>query len=109
MLPRAVTRAGLLATFDSPTRSLCHTLSHISGPSKVCHTYRTPQFLVVHAYIHTCLYRGFVLVRGGFGLGVCLGIFCLEAWFRPGWLLSVSPSVLSILGFICMKFFKSVT
>src|SRR6218665_1570934 len=34
--------------------------------------------------IHTCLYRGFVLVRGGFCLGVCLGFFCLEGFVRGG-------------------------
>src|SRR6218665_1541910 len=39
-------------------------MSHISDPpifSSTC--------------IHTCLYRGFVLVRGGFCSGVCLGFF----------------------------------
>src|SRR6218665_2046708 len=49
------------------TPSLCHTLSHISGPPKVCHTSRTSQFLVVHAYIH-----------------VFTGVFCLEGFVRGG-------------------------
>src|SRR6218665_369814 len=51
-------------------------MSHISDPpifSSTC--------------IHTCLYRGFVLVRGGFCSGVCLGF--LSGRFRPGWFLSV--------------------
>src|SRR6218665_1743693 len=65
------------------TPSLCHTLSHISGPPKVCHTSRTPQFLVVHAYIHVFTW-GFVLVRGGFCSEVCLGVFCLEGFVRGG-------------------------
>src|SRR6218665_1492541 len=34
--------------------------------------------------IHTCLYRGFVLVRGGLCAGVCLGFFCLEGFVRGG-------------------------
>src|SRR6218665_3285431 len=52
-------------------------MSHISDPpifSSTC--------------IHTCLYRGFVLVRGGFCSGVCPGFF-LSGRFRPGWFLSV--------------------
>src|SRR6218665_3764017 len=37
---------------------------------KVRHTSRTPYFLVVHAYIHTCMsLEGFVLVGGDFCLG----------------------------------------
>src|SRR6218665_3589783 len=64
------------------TPSLCHTLSHISGPPKVCHTSRTPNFS--STCIHTCLYRGFVLVRGDFCLGVCLEVFCLEGFVRGG-------------------------
>src|SRR6218665_1289687 len=55
-----------------------HTLSHISGPPKVRHTFRNPKFLVVHAYIHVgyilCLYREDCLssrgfLSGGFGPG----------------------------------------
>src|SRR6218665_3531711 len=34
--------------------------------------------------MHTCLYRGFVLVRGDFCLGVCLTFFCLEGFVRGG-------------------------
>src|SRR6218665_2082935 len=34
--------------------------------------------------IHTCLYRGFVLVRRGFLFGVCLGVFCLEGFVQGG-------------------------
>src|SRR6218665_754067 len=34
--------------------------------------------------IHTCLCRGFVLGRGGFCSGVCLGDFCLEGFVRGG-------------------------
>src|SRR6218665_2688881 len=48
-------------------------MSHISDPpifSSTC--------------IHTCLYRGFVLVRGGFCSGVCLGVVCLEGFVRGG-------------------------
>src|SRR6218665_2358731 len=66
------------------TPSLCYTLPHISGPPKVSHTSRTPQFLVVHAYIHVLIYRGFVLVRRGFCSGVCLGVFSLEGFVRGG-------------------------
>src|SRR6218665_4179713 len=42
--------------------------------------------------IHTCLYRGFVLVRRGFCSGGLSGGF-LSGRFRPGWFLSVPPSV----------------
>ena len=65
----------------------CHTSSHISGPPKVCHSSRTPQFLVVHAYIHT-----YVLVRKGFWTwGFVWGF--LSGRFCPRWFLLVSPSV----------------
>src|SRR6218665_2103256 len=66
-----------------------HTLSHISGPPKVRHTFRNPKFLVVHAYIHvgyiSCLYREDCLssrgfLSGGFGPG----FFCLEGFVRGG-------------------------
>src|SRR6218665_3493485 len=67
------------------TPSLCHTLSHISGPPyKVRHTSRTPRFLVVHAYIHVCLYRGFVLVRGGFCSGSSVRGIYLEGFIHGG-------------------------
>src|SRR6218665_3989855 len=66
--------------FNSPPSvTLCHTsrdllyMLRISDPpifSRTC--------------IHTCLYRGFVLVRGGFCSGVCLGVFCLEGFVRSG-------------------------
>jgi|SRR6218665_3846852 len=46
-------------------------MSHISDPPIFCST-----------CIHTCLYRGFVLVHGGFCSGVCLGVFCLEGFVR---------------------------
>src|SRR6218665_2303735 len=80
----------ILDQFDSPSSvTLCHTsrdllkyVTHLGTPtfSSTC--------------IHTCLYRGFVLVRGGFCSGVGLGVFCLEGAsyvnrFRPGWFLSV--------------------
>src|SRR6218665_3164479 len=35
----------------------------------------------MHTYMS---YRGFVLVRGGFCSGVCLGVFCLEGFVRGG-------------------------
>src|SRR6218665_2631693 len=66
--------------FDSPSSvTLCHTsrdllkyVTHLGAPifSSTC--------------IPTCLYRGFVLVRGGFCSGVCLGVFCLEGFVRGG-------------------------
>src|SRR6218665_2287378 len=69
--------------FDSPPSvTLCHTswnllkyVTHLGPPifSSIC--------------IHTCLYRGFVLVRGCFCPGVCLGFF---VW-----------KVLSGVGFVC--------
>src|SRR6218665_2145138 len=34
--------------------------------------------------IHTCLYRGFLLVCRGFCSGVCSGVFCLEGFVRGG-------------------------
>src|SRR6218665_3284389 len=56
-------------------------MSHIPDP---------PIFSIT--FIHTCLYRGFVLVRGGFCSEVCLGFFCLEGFvwggFCPSTLLS---------------------
>src|SRR6218665_4022057 len=76
------------------TPSLCHTLSHISSRdllNYVTHL-RPPIFSSRPTCIHTCLYRGFVLVHGGFCWGVCLGVF-LSGRFRPGWFLSVPPSV----------------
>src|SRR6218665_3872165 len=51
-------------------------MSHISDP---------PIFSS-RAYMHTCLYRGFVLVRGGFVPGLSGGF--LSGRFRPGWFLS---------------------
>src|SRR6218665_3594532 len=57
------------------TLSLCHTsgnllkyVTHLGPPifSSTC--------------IHTCLYRGFVLVRGGF----CSGVFCLKGFVLGG-------------------------
>src|SRR6218665_2108274 len=77
-------------------------MSHISDPrifSSTC--------------IHTCLYRGFVLVRGGF----CSEVFCLEGFVRgrfcPSPLLSEYIHynrklniTFNFLFFICMKFFK---
>src|SRR6218665_2417848 len=48
-------------------------MSHISDPplsSSTC--------------IHTCLYRGFVLVRGGFCSGGLSGVFCLEGFVWGG-------------------------
>src|SRR6218665_2310226 len=48
-------------------------MSHISDPpifSSTC--------------MHTCLYRGFVLVRGGFCLGFVWEFFCLEGFVRGG-------------------------
>src|SRR6218665_3896199 len=71
----------------------------------------------MHTYI--CLYRGFVLVRGDFCLGLLL-FFCLPGGFCPGWFLSVPPSVrihplqhkaniTFNFRFVCMKLFQSVT
>src|SRR6218665_2795215 len=68
------------------TPSLCHTLSHISGPPKSCHTSRTPQFLVVRAYIHV-LTGGRIRWRGLLCGGLSGGF--LSGRFRPGWFLSV--------------------
>jgi len=55
-------------------------LSHIVGPPKVRHTSRTPQFLVVHAYIHMSLQRVCLssrgLLFGNFVLGFLSGRFC---------------------------------
>src|SRR6218665_3017212 len=45
-------------------------MSHISDPPNFSST-----------CIHTCLYRGFVLVRGGFCSGVCLGFFVWKVSF----------------------------
>ena len=67
-----------LANFDSP--SPCHTLSHISGPPKVCDTSRNPPIFnstCIHTYI--CLYRRFVLVCGVFVRKVLSGL----AFVRP--------------------------
>src|SRR6218665_3390756 len=48
-------------------------------PPKVRHTSQTPQFLVVHAYIHMSLH------------GVCLSLWCfMSGRFCPGWFLSIS-------------------
>src|SRR6218665_1002284 len=55
---------------------LCHTLSHISGPPKVCHTSRNPQVLVLRAYINIIFIGGFVLVRWRFCRGAWSGDFC---------------------------------
>src|SRR6218665_3814804 len=72
--------------FDPP--SFCHTsldllkfVTHLGPP------------ILSNTCIHrpTCLYRGFVLVRGGFVRGVCLGVFCLEGFVRGGF--CPSPSV----------------
>src|SRR6218665_4222149 len=48
-------------------------MSHISDPSTFSST-----------CIHTCLFRGFVLVCGGFCSGDCLGFFCPEGFVRGG-------------------------
>src|SRR6218665_434208 len=56
-----------------------HFITHLGAPHKVCHTSRTPQFLVVHACIHT-----YVLVHEGFCPGVLSGFFCLEGCVRDG-------------------------
>jgi len=72
--------------------TLCHTSR---DPYKVGlrHTSRTPQFLVVHAFIHNlCLYRGVCLssrrfLTGGFCPGLLSGRFCLR-WFLSARLLS---------------------
>src|SRR6218665_1791992 len=48
-----------------------------------------PQFLVVHAYIH--VFTGACVSSRGILFGVCLGF--LSGRFRPGWFLSVLPSV----------------
>src|SRR6218665_2477887 len=79
-------------------------MSHISDPSTFSST-----------CIHTCLFRGFVLVRGGFCSGDCLGFFCPEGFVRGGFcpspfcqntsITTEKKTSLSILGFICMKFF----
>src|SRR6218665_591951 len=63
--------------------ALCHTLSHISGPPKVCHTSWSPQFLVVHAYILYMSLQGFCVSSWGilFG-GLIWGL--LPGRFRPG-------------------------
>src|SRR6218665_2160921 len=64
------------------TPSLCHTLSHISGPPKVCHTSRTPQFLVAHACIH--VFTGCLCKFAGFFVQGLSGVFCLERFVRGG-------------------------
>src|SRR6218665_2095482 len=69
------------------TPSLCHTsrdllkyVTHLGPPifSSTC--------------IHTCPYRGFVLVRDGFCPGVCLRVFCLEGFVRGGFCPPPLPS-----------------
>src|SRR6218665_2375472 len=57
-------------------------LSHISGPPKVCHTSRTPQFLVVHACIH--VFTGCLCKFAGFFVQGLSGGFCLERFVRGG-------------------------
>src|SRR6218665_708750 len=61
-------------------------------PPSLCHTSRDLLKYVTHlgppifssTCIHTCLYRGFVLIGGGFCSGVCLGFFGLEGFIRGG-------------------------
>src|SRR6218665_566830 len=51
-------------------------MSHISD---------TPIFSSTYMSLHTYMsLQGFVLVRGGFCSGVCLGVFCLEGFVRGG-------------------------
>src|SRR6218665_276714 len=80
-------------------------------PPKVRHTSQTPQFFVVHAYIHM-LYREVCLSSRGF----LSEVFCLEGFVRGSFCPSLycqttpvtteSYTSLSILSFICMKKFK---
>ena len=56
----------------------------------LCHTSRTQIFS--STCIHTCLYRGFVLIREFFLFGGISGGF-LSGRFRPGWFLSIPASV----------------
>jgi len=61
---------------------LCHTFSHIPGPPKVRHTFRTPlRFLVglvQRPRAKAPCTNSLSIVRGGF----CLGVFCLEGFVR---------------------------
>src|SRR6218665_3322770 len=77
-----------LTNFDSPPSvTLCHTSRDLLKYV----TYLGPPPMFSSACIHTCLYRGFVLVRGVFVRGLSGGF--LSRRFRPGWFLSVPPSV----------------
>src|SRR6218665_3951756 len=58
---------------------LSRIVTHLGTPLKYVTHLKTPQFLVVHAYIHMSLH------------GVCLSLWCFMAGrFCPGWFLSVS-------------------
>src|SRR6218665_2076825 len=63
-----------LTNFDTPP--LSHIVTHLGLPifSSTC--------------IYTCLYRGFVLVRGGVLFGGLSGVFCLKGFVRGGFCLS---------------------
>src|SRR6218665_3539565 len=64
-----------------------------SPPSvTLCHTSRTPQFLVVHAYIGYMSLQGVCVSSRGFLFGGLSGGF-LSGRFGGGWFLSVHPSV----------------
>ena len=74
----------------------CHTLSHISGPPKVCHTSQIPQFIVVQRnglklpvqnlsqWFTRFLFRGFVrgFLSGRFCLGWVLFVPLLSEYLR---------------------------
>jgi len=70
-----------LANFDLPHP--CHTLSHISGPPKVHHTSRTPQFLVQKTRTKASCTNSLSIVRRGFVRGYQRA-FCLEGFVRCG-------------------------
>src|SRR6218665_2735394 len=77
------------------THSLCHTLSHVSGPPKVRHTSRNPT-IFSSTYINTYMYvftGRFVLVRGGSCLGDLSGGFGLEGFVQGGFFVLTSVRI----------------
>ena len=57
-------------------------LSHVSGPLKYVIHLGTPQFLVVHAYIHmSCLYREVCLSSRGLVWKVLFGVVFVRPLF----------------------------